>query len=158
MQPAPVVSPEAYSAIACNRCGACCEDIPSPCTPDELAAIMSDPALPEDKRRFLSGLEPVGPTAAGWRYRCRHFRRDPDGLGVCGIFATRPEVCRRFPYGDVVRRWSECAWYVQIGTPDGMVLATAPEVDLSWTALSERKIDGPRGSASEAMTTMEEPK
>ena len=131
LQPVPAVTPEAYRAITCNRCGLCCEDIPAPCGPDELAALAAVPSLTEDTRRFLAGLEPVEPTATGWRYRCRHFARAADGLGVCGIFETRPEVCRRFPYGGVVRRWSECAWFVQIQAPDGTVLPMMPDADRS---------------------------
>ena len=132
LQPAPVVTPEEYRALACNRCGLCCEDIPAPYTPERLTAMATDPSLTTDKRRFLAGLEPVGPTPLGWRYRCRYFRRDADGRGVCGIFETRPEVCRRFPYGGVVRRWTECAWYVQIQAPDGTVLPAMPDADRSW--------------------------
>lgn len=131
--PIPVVTPEQYGAISCNRCGRCCDDIPAPFAPDELAALAAGASLDADKRTFLSGLTPVEPIAGGWRYCCRHFRRDADGLGVCGIFETRPEVCRRFPYGGVVRRWTQCAWYVQIRDADGMALPAMPDADRSWS-------------------------
>src|SRR5215210_4499789 len=112
--PLRAVTAAEYRAITCNRCGVCCEDIPAPHAPDELAALARDPNVNVDWRAFLDGLEPVAPLSEGWRYRCRHFRRDADGLGTCGIFERRPDVCRGFPYGGVVRRWTQCAWFVQI--------------------------------------------
>jgi Fe-S-cluster containining protein len=129
LTPAPVVTPEQYRAIACNRCGLCCEDIPSPRAPDEVAALLRSGRLDPDRREFLSGLIPVEPLASGWRYRCRHFRRVEDGTGVCTIHDRRPEVCRRFPYGRVVRRWTRCAWYVQVRGPAGERIDVVDEMD-----------------------------
>lgn len=132
--PAPprVVTPAEYRAITCNRCGVCCEDIPAPYAPAELIALAADPELDADKRAFLSGLEPVAPLPGGWRYRCRHFFRDERGLGTCAIHEARPAVCRGFPYGGTVRRWTTCAWYVQIVDADGVVLPKLPEADDTW--------------------------
>src|SRR5438874_11397418 len=90
LQPIPIVTPDEYRAITCNRCGVCCEDIRTADAPDKLAAEMNDPATDGDRRQFLSGLIAVGEVPDGWRYRCRHFDRDADGLGVCTIHETRP--------------------------------------------------------------------
>jgi Fe-S-cluster containining protein len=90
--------------------------------------MAGDPALDPDRRRWLSGLEPVQRLIGGWRYRCRHFFRDAEGLGVCGIHATRPSVCRDFPYGGVVRGWTECVWHVQIVDAEGNRLDRLPVV------------------------------
>jgi Fe-S-cluster containining protein len=126
LRPIPVVSPEDYRAITCNRCGVCCEDIKSRDSPAQVAARAADPATDADRRRFLAGLELVGPVGTAWRYRCRHFYRDPDGRGVCGIHETRPSVCRDFPYGLTVRSWPQCAWYVEVRDADGIEV---PHVD-----------------------------
>jgi Fe-S-cluster containining protein len=112
--PPPVVTPAAYRAITCNRCGMCCEDIPLPYSPTELAALVADPATDPDSRAFYGGLQAAGPEPLGWRYTCRHFSRDAAGLGVCAIRETRPDICRNFPYGKMVRRWVACAWYVDV--------------------------------------------
>lgn len=108
------VTPEEHRALVCNRCGACCEDNPLPHSPEELERIIADPALDPDRRAFAAGLAPVQPIVGGWQYRCRHFARDGDGLGVCTIYDSRPNVCRDFPLGRVVRRWPQCSWYVEI--------------------------------------------
>jgi len=123
---APSVTVDEYRAIECNRCGVCCEDIPAPFSPDELAALLAGGTLEADRQRFYSGLEPVETLVKGWRYRCVHFARDPDGHGCCTIHEQRPQVCRGYPYGGVVRRWSQCAWYVQIRDADGNVVPVAP--------------------------------
>ena len=115
----PVVTPEQYRAIECNRCGVCCEDIRSASSPAEMAVQIADPATEADRRRFLSGLIPVSQVEAGWRYRCTHFGRDVNGLGTCGIHQTRPDVCRGFPYGRVVRSWRECSWFVEVRDANG---------------------------------------
>jgi Fe-S-cluster containining protein len=122
LRPVPVVSPEQYRAITCNRCGVCCEDIMCRDSPEQVAARLADPATDPDRRKFLSGLEFVGRVGAGWRFRCRHFSRDAEGLGVCGIHETRPNVCRDFPYGLMVRSWTQCAWYVEVRDADGNVV------------------------------------
>lgn len=114
-----------YAAITCNRCGVCCEDIRAPFGPEEVAARTEDPAWGLDYRRFLGFLQVVGPAPGGWRYRCRNFVRDADGRGVCTIHATRPEVCRGFPYGRVVRSWPQCSWYVTIRDADAPANETA---------------------------------
>lgn len=108
------VTPEQHRALTCNRCGACCEDVPLPHSPAELERIVTDPSVDPDRRAFAAGLTLVHPIPGGWRYRCRHFARDGDGLGLCAIYDSRPAVCRDFPVGSVVRRWSQCSWYVQI--------------------------------------------
>jgi Fe-S-cluster containining protein len=117
--PIPVITPEQYRTIECNRCGLCCEDIRSASSPTEMAAQIADPATEADRRRFLSGLVPASQVGTGWRYRCTHFGRDADGLGRCGIHQTRPDVCRGFPYGRVVRSWRECSWFVEVRDANG---------------------------------------
>ena len=129
LAPLPVVTPEQYRAITCNRCGVCCEDIRSTDAPERLAEKLADPAassIDEDRRYFLSGLELVGEAPGGWRYRCRHFSRDAEGLGLCGIHATRPRICAGFPYGNVVRGWTQCAWFVEIRDADGTIITALP--------------------------------
>jgi len=126
------VTADEYRTISCNRCGVCCEDIPAPYTPADLASRLSDPELNADWRAFLGGLEPVEERTNGWRYRCRHFQRDEDGLGTCGIFERRPAVCRGYPYGGVVRRWAQCAWFVQIVDENGNAISRLPEADAGW--------------------------
>lgn len=110
--PQPVTRAE-YAAISCNRCGRCCEDIPAPESPEDMAAIAGDPAVDDDVRAFAAGLVPVRPVAGGWSYRCRHFGPGLDGAATCQIYDRRPSICRRFP-DTAVRRWMECAWYVRV--------------------------------------------
>lgn len=45
------------------------------------------------------GDEPV------WWYTCSNLRPD----GNCGIYATRPDMCRDYPYGRVCQ-YTDCAW------------------------------------------------
>jgi Fe-S-cluster containining protein len=125
LTPIPVVTPEEYRQIECNRCGVCCEDIVASEAPEVVAARSLNPLVHADTRRFLSGLQVVGQVGADWRYRCIHFSRDEAGLGACGIHATRPDICRRFPYGKVVRSWRECAWFVEVRDEQGRIV---PEV------------------------------
>jgi Fe-S-cluster containining protein len=120
--PPTVVTAGQYRALACNRCGACCEDIPLPHPADELARLAADPTIDADRRAFAAGLELVGAAPGGWRYRCRHFRREAARLGLCTIYDTRPSVCRTFPVGETVRRWPQCSWYVQVRDEAGQVL------------------------------------
>ncbi|MGH2583419.1 MAG: YkgJ family cysteine cluster protein [Dehalococcoidia bacterium] len=126
--PPRVVSPEEYRAIACNRCGDCCEDIRATEPPEALDALADDPRTDPERRRLLAGLIPVGPVLGGWRYRCRHFSRDAAGLGLCGIHDSRPAVCRWFPGGRTIRSWPRCAWYVEIRDADGQVIPFLPGV------------------------------
>ncbi len=121
--PMPVVTPAQYRQISCNRCGLCCEDIRSVDSPEATAVQLVDPTVDDDRRRFLSGLEAVGRVGALWRYRCRHFTRDADGLGCCTIHATRPAICRDYPYGKVVWNWPQCAWFVQVRDEQGAVVS-----------------------------------
>jgi Fe-S-cluster containining protein len=122
----PIVTPAEYRQITCNRCGLCCEDIRSYDSPEAVARKIGDPELTEDRRRFLSGLEPVEPVGQAWRYRCRHFARNAEGLGCCTIHETRPEICRGFPYGKVVRAWRECAWFVEVRDEHGNIVHEVP--------------------------------
>jgi Fe-S-cluster containining protein len=108
------VTTDEHRTLACNRCGACCEDIPLPHSPEEMERIVADRSVDADRRAFAGGLIPVHPIPGGWQYRCRHFARDETGLGLCAIYEIRPAVCREFPHGSVVRRWPQCAWYVEI--------------------------------------------
>jgi Fe-S-cluster containining protein len=126
LAPIPVVTPAQYRAIACNRCGSCCDDVRAEYDPDTVALLAADPNVDADRRRFLAGLEPIAQLAGGWRYRCRHFSRDADSLGLCAIYATRPQICSAFPYGRVVRNWSWCAWYVQVRDESGTPIHEVP--------------------------------
>ena len=127
----PIVSVEEYRAIQCNRCGVCCEDIRAMSSPQQLQAEAIDPATDPERRRFLSGLDAVGPVDGAWRYRCRHFTRDADGLGLCTIHETRPSICRGFPYGHIVRSWPQCAWNVEVRDVNGRVITFVPPLETS---------------------------
>ena len=129
LKPAPRVTAEEYRVIQCNRCGGCCEDIRSSHGPDELATLLAGGAFDADRQSFSEGLVPIEPLVDGWRYRCKHFKRDTEGLGVCAIYDRRPQVCRSYPNGGSVRRWSQCAFYVQIVGPDGTVIPMVPPQD-----------------------------
>jgi len=114
MRPRPQkVTAEEFAAITCNRCGACCEAILAAESPAEMAAAAMDTTRQPDERLFAATLVPVRRVPQGWQYRCRHFTRDTNGLGTCGIYAHRPAECRAFPRGPV-RRFPECAWYVEV--------------------------------------------
>jgi Fe-S-cluster containining protein len=138
LTPIPIVTPEQYRQISCNRCGVCCEDIRSLDPPDLIRSKSSDPTIDADRRAFLIGLEPVEQLDHAWRYRCRHFTRDETGLGVCTIHATRPAICRDYPYGKVVRSWPQCAWFVQVRDAAGNVVPAVPrQADLAEDCITE---------------------
>jgi Fe-S-cluster containining protein len=46
------------------------------------------------------------------KYRCKHFTRDADGLGVCTVYDHRPRMCANFPYGEPAT-FAGCAWNVR---------------------------------------------
>ncbi len=94
----------------------------------EVEARVADPDEDADRRQFLAGLVPLRPVPGGWQYRCRHFTRDDAGLGGCAICECRPVVCHGFPYGEVVRGWRECAWYVDVRDEQGNALRVVPPI------------------------------
>ena len=134
----PVVDQVAFDAIECNRCGSCCEGFfLSDPQWKELGPIGTGPIgmlvhreywrahglvdyemdFDSDPRKsmfWLGGLEPWQDEEERWRYRCPHFERDEEGLGVCGIWPERPEVCSDFPYGKPQTFWPECSWAVEL--------------------------------------------
>ncbi len=128
LAPIPVITPVEYWRITCNRCGLCCEDLRCPDSPAQIAARVHDPDEDPDQREFLAGLVPVRPVPGGWQYRCRHFARDDAGLGVCMVYERRPPICRGFPFGEVVRGWRACAWYVDVRDEHGNALRVVPPV------------------------------
>jgi Fe-S-cluster containining protein len=141
LTPIPIVTPAQYRQITCNRCGLCCEDIRSLDPPAVVRRKVADLAVDADRRTFLSGLEPVEPIGQAWRYRCRHFARDATGLGVCTVHATRPDICRDYPYGGVVRSWQQCAWFVQVRDAQGNVVPVVPPLTDAGAAPLPRPAD-----------------
>jgi Fe-S-cluster containining protein len=109
-----------------DRCtGRCCESFTLTgigYTPGEIDAFLrmratdgvqiADMVIP--LRRIVAGAEvPNGsqascePTGGGWVFTCKHFdlvNRD------CGIYETRPGMCRDFPYGSRCEHGERCGW------------------------------------------------
>lgn len=65
-----------------------------------LRAIVPGTVLPDGT---TCETEPPG---GGWVFTCRHF---DDASGNCGIYASRPRMCRNFPYGRACEHPS-CTW------------------------------------------------
>jgi Fe-S-cluster containining protein len=80
----------------CDSCGACCKTFP-------IFASEAD-ACREPRLRAEAGLLPVSYQTAQWKYRLHPLPfletccfLDSDNR--CSIYATRPDVCRRFAAG-----------------------------------------------------------
>jgi len=78
--------------MSCIRCGQCCQS----------ASIRI--VLPKDLADYYHGFG-VATFQDGDVFSCRfevptpckHFIRDENGLGGCGIYETRPQICRDYP-------------------------------------------------------------
>lgn len=118
----PVVSPEEFAFISCNRCGDCCQRFTAPDSKTLLRYIghnAKDPSWGDGRIAFwASHLVPLDEEAEDpgegriW-YRCDLFERDEEGLWVCTAHDRRPDVCRDFPYGRPVT-YKRCSWNVGI--------------------------------------------
>lgn len=114
-----------FDRIACNRCGACCEGFTLNWNPaDQIERTRADerafPGMSHEES--VADLEKiVDMLLTTDRYidqeplwTCRHFSRDAEGLGVCGIYDHRPKMCSNFPYGMPNRLYTTCSWNVHI--------------------------------------------
>jgi Fe-S-cluster containining protein len=133
----PVVDQQAFDSIECNRCGECCEGFFLELSTGNSLKNMGGPIGMIEYREYwrahgmpafemtydtdltksmfwFGSLEPWQDDEGRWRYRCPHFSRDNDGLGVCGIYEDRPRVCSDFPYGKPQTFWDKCSWNVEI--------------------------------------------
>ena len=118
-----VVDQAGFEAISCHRCGDCCERMVVTPGPDERVAQFADTDRHyadmtheeslADALTIKDMLEVIEVCEDGTTlYRCRHFTRDSEGLGVCGIYERRPWICSAFPYGEPNASWPRCAWNV----------------------------------------------
>lgn len=131
----PVVDRQAFDRIECNRCGHCCEKffLSSPGEGNlywnyegplgflewwaywEATDTPVEYYAPQDPMMFMGQLEPMWD--GRWFYRCGHFTKDEQGLGVCTIHPQRPQtLCAEFPNGKPVPGdWPwDCAWKVNL--------------------------------------------
>lgn len=127
-----LVDQPTFDAIECNRCGACCErfwlnfigDLGGPLgyVNDQAKIGFPDAAdgrlRPQDDMLWFGQLVPTlqddgdGPY---YTYACGYFSRDADGLGVCGIYDQRPDMCSGFPYGRPQTDYGDrCSWNVEL--------------------------------------------
>jgi len=90
----------------CRRCGSCCRMFPLPYSPRQLRRVMTAPHVDDETIKAMvipvaQRREVDGRFRSGFWYTCRHFREDlGDGRPGCAIHATRPAMCRDFPYGN----------------------------------------------------------
>jgi Fe-S-cluster containining protein len=70
------------------RCGLCCGGWPIVATDEDARRqpLILDCSRNGQGQHLLN--QPGGP--------CRFLQKDKTGLAHCGIYSTRPEVCRRF--------------------------------------------------------------
>ena len=135
-----VVTWRQFDEIECNRCGECCEGFSiastgyseqrddgaigwwlhaGPLGYIEVWAYWQargekfEPFGP-DSDLWYAQLEPFWSEEHGWKYKCGHFERDADGLGVCTIYETRPPICSGYPYGRPQTEFEQCAWNVEV--------------------------------------------
>ena len=138
-----VVDQEGFDAIECSRCGQCCENVllshEHATEPDEEGRVgwwhyrgplgwleyyaywMAERgrvngfgSAEGDDMLWFGQLEPFQDEEGRWRYRCGHFSRDQEGVGVCGIYEKRPRICEDFPYGKPVSGYDQCTWNVEL--------------------------------------------
>lgn len=108
------VTADEFAALACNRCGACCERFwLGGLSPLELApGGYYDGPDNISYDVWLGNLVPTLDDDGRWSYACPFMRRDSDGLATCTIYDRRPTTCRDFPYGRPQRQYRRCAWNV----------------------------------------------
>ncbi len=84
--------------VRCScRCGCCCENLIIEATPFDARREPKIKERASPLRDFDGDLQ----EEAGWLLNgpggpCVFFHRDPEGLGICEIYATRPLCCRHF--------------------------------------------------------------
>lgn len=108
-----------------DRCsGNCCREFTLLCgkTPEEIDTFLrtkawdgvqiADMVIP--LRPLVAGTVlpngdtvPEGFIGSGWIFTCKHF--DP-ATNNCGIYETRPRMCRSFPYGSRCEHGDRCTW------------------------------------------------
>lgn len=111
-----------------HRCGGhCCKAFYLPFSPDELqrrAAELRDGAIIagmvehlgffDDDNRPIDLTVPV-PRSGGHFYSCRHLT----STGLCGIYDTRPQMCKGYPYkGACNYRGCQAACRATTDTPE----------------------------------------
>lgn len=108
-----------------TRCtDGCCRKFVLPFTPEELQEearlereertrfgkdilIVAEMAIPLDRPEFcMDGVTPVDDAMARRFYTCKNFNTETND---CGIYETRPRMCRDYPYGDSCRVQG-CEW------------------------------------------------
>lgn len=132
-----VVDQPTFDAIECSRCGQCCEAITFPPEfaerddKDRFGWWLHRGPLgwlelygyyggangrfgPQDDMLWFGQLTPSVDNEGHYRYSCGFFEREPDGLGVCTIYADRPRMCSDFPYGRPVNSYPDCTWNVEL--------------------------------------------
>lgn len=126
----PIVDAAGFAKIECNRCGNCCESMVLDFDPaDRLNWLKADPDRcigdPHDHltheesvaqgEMILEMLESTGEVndRGEKKYKCLNFSRDVEGKGLCGVYASRPGLCSRFPYG-APSSFPGCSWDVRV--------------------------------------------
>ncbi|HUS17036.1 MAG TPA: YkgJ family cysteine cluster protein [Chloroflexia bacterium] len=104
-------SEDAFLIGTCSQCGVCCERIllvePDPETGGERDASTSDDPDIVDIRQHLvvAYRRPDGVPV----WRCRNLRWY-DGKASCGIYDSRPHICRAFPLSNVGDLPDRCSY------------------------------------------------
>jgi Fe-S-cluster containining protein len=98
----------------CNHCGKCCQDILLHVSPEEMEHIRKGEHpryngnegnekvaqmviyVKTEEVRFLDKVI----TGQKYHYKCTNYIQRPDGKGECGIYETRPTMCRIFPFSE----------------------------------------------------------
>lgn len=87
-----------------DRCtGHCCRNFPLPYAPHDLRARA--PTIVDGE--FIADMViPIGPhdREGFYTYACRHH---DDVTGDCRAYDQRPDMCRRYPYGNLCE-YAEC--------------------------------------------------
>lgn len=101
----------------CARCGDCCRMFHLAYSMRRLPKVApecDDPVIRGMLIPLGQAREADGRFGRGFWYTCRHFREDlGDGLPGCAIRATRPEMCRGFPYDkpNDLPHCRRCTWH-----------------------------------------------
>ncbi len=121
-----VVDQQAYDALECNRCGACCELFYPSLSGEPLDLIVEYGKAEANCLESMEGhpewstfktmmwygeMQPIRGKHS-WGYSCGQFSRDINGLGVCGIQDDKPVMCNNFPNGlqILVEHYPKCTW------------------------------------------------
>lgn len=106
--PPPAQTPDWFEAgltFSCTQCGNCCTGPPGYVwfTDDEAHAMASELGLSVDafRQRYAKrkhGKWTLGEVKRGGRYDCVFLRWTDDGRGLCGVYGSRPQQCRTWPF------------------------------------------------------------